>query len=134
MRPVERILSGLDKVRNRGPDSWMACCPAHIDKNPSLSIKETKDGDVLLHCFSGCGVDDVVAALGLEMRDLFSKPVVTMVASFPHTFTAEDVLVALVDELEGVCLELSKDVIDATVVAEAHLRFMDSIDFIKGLK
>ena len=133
MRPVERILSVLDKVRNRGDSSWMACCPAHDDKNPSLSIKETPDGDVLLHCFAGCGVDDVLAALGLEMSDLFSKQEI-MVSSTHNTFTAEDVLVALVDELEGVCLELSKDAIDATVVAEAHLRFMDSIDFIKGLK
>ncbi len=133
MRPVERILSGLDKVRTRGDSSWMACCPAHTDKNPSLSIKETQDGDVLLHCFAGCGVDDVLAALGLEMSDLFSKQAI-MVSSTHNTFTAEDVLVALVDELEGVCLELSKDAIDATVVAEAHLRFMDSIDFIKGLK
>ena len=133
MRPVERILSVLDKVRNRGDSSWMACCPAHTDKNPSLSIKETQDGDILLHCFAGCGVDDVLAALGLEMSDLFSKQAI-MVSSTHNTFTAEDVLVALVDELEGVCLELSKDAIDATVVAEAHLRFMDSIDFIKGLK
>ena len=132
MRPVENILSALDKVRNRGTNSWIACCPAHDDKSPSLSIKETQDGDILLHCFAGCGVDDVLAALGLEMSDLFSKQAI-MVSSTHNTFTAEDVLVALVDELEGVCLELSKDAIDATVVAEAHLRFMDSIDFIKGL-
>ena len=125
MRPVERILPALDKVRNRGANSWMACCPAHDDKNPSLSIKETTDGDVLLHCFAGCGVDDVVAALGLGMSDLFSKPV-TMVEPTRHTFTAEDVLVALVYDLEDLC----NDAIDPHT---AHAHFMDAIDFIKGL-
>ena len=125
MRPVERILSGLDKVRNRGPDSWMACCPAHPDKNPSLSIKETEDGDVLLHCFSGCGVDDVLAALGLEMRDLFGKTD-TMVEPTRHAFTAEDVLVALVGDLNDLC----SDAIDPKT-ARAH--FLEALDFIKGL-
>ena len=126
MRPVERILSVLDKVRNRGDSSWMACCPAHNDKSPSLSIKETKDGDVLLHCFAGCGVDDVVAALGLEMSDLFSKPVAHSCASSPHTFTAEDVLVALVYELDELCSRIP----DAEPTRN---RFLDAIDFIKGL-
>ena len=126
MRPVENILSALDKVRNRGTNSWIACCPAHNDKNPSLSIKETKDGDVLLHCFAGCGVDDVVAALGLEMSDLFSKPVAHSCASSPHTFTAEDVLVALVDDLNDLC----SNAIDPQT-ARAH--FLEALEFIKGL-
>ena len=126
MRTVERILSALDKVRNRGNSSWMACCPAHADKNPSLSIKETQDGDVLLHCFAGCGVDDVLAALGLEMSDLFSKPVAHSCASSPHTFTAEDVLVALVDDLNDLC----NDAIDPQT-ARAH--FLEALEFIKGL-
>ena len=125
MRPVERILSVLDKVRNRGDSSWMAYCPAHEDKNPSLSIKETKDGDVLLHCFAGCGVDDVVAALGLEMSDLFSKQAI-MVSSTHNTFTAEDVLVALVDDLNDLC----NDAIDPQT-ARAH--FLEALEFIKGL-
>ena len=125
MRPVERLLAVLDKVRNRGDSSWMACCPAHNDKNPSLSIKETKDGDVLLHCFAGCGVDDVVAALGLEMSDLFSKQAI-MVSSTHNTFTAEDVLVALVDDLNDLC----NDAIDPQT-ARAH--FLEALEFIKGL-
>ena len=125
MRPVERLLAVLDKVRNRGDSSWMACCPAHNDKNPSLSIKETKDGDVLLHCFAGCGVDDVVAALGLEMSDLFSKQAI-MVSSTHNTFTAEDVLVALVYELDELCSRIPDS-------EPTRNRFLDAIDFIKGL-
>jgi len=41
---------------------WMARCPAHDDKGPSLSIVE-RDGVVLVHCFSGCPQTDVLRAL-----------------------------------------------------------------------
>ena len=41
---------------------WMAKCPAHEDRNPSLSIREV-DGKVLLHCHAGCSQRDVIAAL-----------------------------------------------------------------------
>ncbi|MBC7480710.1 MAG: DNA primase [Rhizobacter sp.] len=65
------LLDRLDKVRARGPGQWSACCPAHDDKGPSLSVKETADGRVLLHCFAGCEVDEVTAAVGLDLADLF---------------------------------------------------------------
>jgi putative DNA primase/helicase len=42
---------------------WMACCPAHHDREPSLSIRETDDGKILVHCHAGCDQDDVIAAL-----------------------------------------------------------------------
>jgi len=68
---VETLLSRLDRVRKRGPGQWSARCPAHDDKGPSLSIHETPEGVVLLHCFADCKVADVVAALGLNLADLF---------------------------------------------------------------
>src|ERR1700674_2938902 len=43
--------------------NWMARCPAHDDRCPSLSIQDTADGRVLLHCFSGCAQAQVIAAL-----------------------------------------------------------------------
>jgi putative DNA primase/helicase len=42
---------------------WMACCPAHNDRTPSLSIRESNDGKVLVRCRAGCGQRDVIAAL-----------------------------------------------------------------------
>ena len=39
------------------------CCPAHDDKHPSLSIRDSDDGKVLVHCHAGCAQDDVVAEL-----------------------------------------------------------------------
>lgn len=71
MNPVDNILSRLDKVKAAGADKWKACCPAHDDRDPSLSIRETSDGKVLLHCWAGCTATDITAALGLELRDLF---------------------------------------------------------------
>ena len=41
---------------------FMAKCPAHDDRNPSLSIHE-RDGKVLLHCHAGCSQSEVIAEL-----------------------------------------------------------------------
>ena len=72
--PIERVLPNLEKVRPNGDRSWMACCPAHEDRTPSLSISAGDDGRVLLNCFAGCGVEAVLAALGLELSDLYVTP------------------------------------------------------------
>jgi hypothetical protein len=69
--PIDLILSVVEKPRRRQSGQYSARCPAHDDRSPSLSIRETSDGAVLLHCFAGCAVSDVVAALCLQMHDLF---------------------------------------------------------------
>ena len=68
---TETLISRLDKVRPTGRGTWIACCPAHADKSPSLTIRETDDGKVLLHCFTGCSALEIIDAVGLEMSDLF---------------------------------------------------------------
>jgi hypothetical protein len=69
--PIDRVLHRLDKVKRTAPDKWIALCPAHDDKRPSLSIKEGDDHHVLLKCWSGCGAAEIVSALGLSLADLF---------------------------------------------------------------
>jgi hypothetical protein len=71
MTPADRALGALTGVRRTGPDRWSAVCPAHADRRPSLSVRELDDGRVLLHCFGGCPVDEVVVALGLQLQDLY---------------------------------------------------------------
>jgi putative DNA primase/helicase len=44
----------------------MACCPAHNDREPSLSITDAKDGNVLVRCHAGCDQRDVIAALRMR--------------------------------------------------------------------
>jgi hypothetical protein len=41
---------------------WTARCPAHDDRNPSLSIRDV-DGKVLVRCHAGCEQARVIAAL-----------------------------------------------------------------------
>jgi hypothetical protein len=57
----------LKKVRRNG-DGYMACCPAHDDQNPSLSIREKNNGEPLFHCFAGCTDKAIRRALGLEEK------------------------------------------------------------------
>jgi hypothetical protein len=71
MNNVDALLSSLDKVRKTGAETWLACCPAHADRNASLSIRETADGRVLIHCFAGCSAHEVLAAVDMDIADLF---------------------------------------------------------------
>jgi putative DNA primase/helicase len=66
---IEVLLDRLEGVRPQGPNSWTARCPAHPDRNPSLSVS-VKDGRVLVHCFAGCAPEAVLGAVGLTWRDL----------------------------------------------------------------
>ena len=44
-------------------NSGVACCPAHGDTRPSLSIGTGRNGQLLLNCHVGCEFRDVLAAL-----------------------------------------------------------------------
>ncbi len=68
--PMQRVLDRLDRVKQHG-DSFTALCPAHEDRNTSLSIGAGENGQVLLYCHAGCETGEIVAALGMEMKDLF---------------------------------------------------------------
>lgn len=70
---ASELISRLKKVRRTGNGTWNACCPAHADKSPSLSVRETEDGRVLVHCFGGCDVESVLDAVGLTFDDLFPE-------------------------------------------------------------
>ena len=69
MTPVERVLAELPDAKRNGK-GWIALCPAHDDRRPSLSISEGADGRALVYCHAGCPIAVVVAALGLTVRDL----------------------------------------------------------------
>ena len=68
---IDLILSKLDKVQPKGRDSYMACCPAHDDRTPSLALSELQDGRILIKCFAGCAAHEVMTSIGLTMTDLF---------------------------------------------------------------
>jgi len=64
------LLSLLSGVRSCGEGRWVARCPAHADRSPSLSLRRTHDR-TLMHCWAGCKTSDVLAAIGLTLADLF---------------------------------------------------------------
>lgn len=70
---ADKLLNQLAKVKRTGRQSWMACCPAHEDKSPSMTVTEKDDGRVLVHCFAGCSVDEILGAVGLTFDDLFPE-------------------------------------------------------------
>jgi hypothetical protein len=72
-RPIERVLGRLEDVRQIAVDSWVARCTAHEDTHPSLSVKETPDGTVLVRCRVGCSGADIVRNAGLSWVDLFPR-------------------------------------------------------------
>lgn len=72
----DRLIDALQstgKVLRINGVQGMAQCPSHDDTQPSLSLRAI-DGMVLTYCFAGCGADDIVAALGLTMADLYDNP------------------------------------------------------------
>jgi hypothetical protein len=73
--PIDRVLDAVGNVSGRRPrrsgSGWQAPCPAHEDRNPSLSITVGEDDKVLLNCHGGCSTEAVVEAIGLTMNDLF---------------------------------------------------------------
>ncbi|UVM55370.1 AAA family ATPase [Pseudomonas sp. B21-012] len=72
VEPLSVLLSRMKGVKQHG-DSFMAVCPAHQDKSPSLSLSRAGDGSALVHCFAGCKTQDVLGAVGLATRDLFPE-------------------------------------------------------------
>ncbi|MCT7353619.1 toprim domain-containing protein [Streptomyces sp. 15-116A] len=89
MRARDRVLDALSS-RGCSVRGKSAQCPAHEDRSPSLSIGRRKDGNgVVLNCHAGCAPEDVVAALGLTMQDLFDEPLEKrerpqVVAQYPY--------------------------------------------------
>ena len=102
------LLSRLDRVKSTGPGRWIARCPAHDDRGPSLSVRELDDGRVLVHDFAGCSVSEVLAAVGLDMSDLFPPRLEAPRPGKPHRerrpFHADDLLRVLAFETQLVAL------------------------------
>ena len=63
-----------------------------------MSIREIDDR-VLLDDFAGCDVSDVLGAIGLDLKDLFDKPIDNYVEPSQSAIPARDLLVLLDHEI-----------------------------------
>ena len=71
---LDRLRDNQKVVRLRGRGKAMAQCPAHEDRNPSLSIRRFPQR-IRVKCFAGCTDEAVLAALNLRCPDdLFDNP------------------------------------------------------------
>jgi 5S rRNA maturation endonuclease (ribonuclease M5) len=89
------IAQALPKGRKSG-NSWLACCPAHEDHNPSLALRDD-DGRVLAFCHAGCPQDAVVSAL--KAQGLWPEQAHTerrIVATYDYTDEAGELLYQVV--------------------------------------
>src|SRR4051794_1388803 len=72
-RKIDTVLKRLDNAKSSGEGQWTARCPAHQDRRSSLAVGIGKDGKVLIHCFSGCELKDILSHLKLKKSDLFEN-------------------------------------------------------------
>ncbi len=68
---ISEILSSLDGVIRSNDKQYTARCPAHDDKNASLSVSVGDNGKVLMYCHAGCSTKDICSAIGIKESDLF---------------------------------------------------------------
>lgn len=102
---ADTLLSHLEGIKRTGPGRWLARCPAHPDRHPSLAIRELPDGRVLIHDFAGCNVESVLSAVGLTFGDLYPpRPIAQACKPERRAFPAVDVLRAIAFEATLVCV------------------------------
>lgn len=89
---ADRLLSRLQRVKRTGPRKWIASCPTREDKSPSLAIRETDDGTILLHDFGGESIEAILNAIGLSFADLYPDTPDPVGKPVRRPFSASDVL------------------------------------------
>jgi hypothetical protein len=109
--PIAAVLDALTRAGctpKRHGDAWSARCPAHDDRDPSLSIGIGTDARVLLHCHAGCPAEAIVGTLGLAMRDLMPTPMgetrrlpAQRKSASDATFATSDEAIAVLERKHG---------------------------------
>lgn len=128
-----QLLDRLEASRATGSGRWVAKCPAHPDRSPSLSVRETDDGTVLVRCFAGCGAADVVAAVGLELRDLFpERPVEHRRKPSRAWLDARDVLKCIALECEVIAIAASDLATGRTFAGDDADRIAQAAALVRG--
>lgn len=142
--PINCVLSRLERVKRTGPDRWIARCPAHDDRRPSLSIHEAEDRKVLLKCWSGCSVQAILEVLGLSLADLFPGDRRSLhesgTGSMRRTFDYRDALTGIAHEatvarliIEAVNRGDEMDIESLDRLALAEQRISDALHSVAGV-
>lgn len=116
MTAASRVLERLDGVRRTGDGQWRARCPAHGSRSLSLAIAD-RDGRALVHCFAGCSTEAVLGAIGVELRDLFDRPLTDSAPAARAPWSPRDVLELVLAEA-AVLAVVASDVADRREIPE----------------
>lgn len=81
---LDVLIPKLRGVKFFAGDRFIARCPAHQDRSPSLAGRLKPDGRILMHCFAGCEPDAILSAIGLNFGDLFPAPLTK--SFFPRVY------------------------------------------------
>lgn len=138
MSKINILLSNLNGVRKTGQGRYIAKCPSHEDRSPSLAIKETDDRKILIKCFAGCTVQEIVSSVGMSLEDLF--PESTKISkSERKSFNPYDILECLRDEsmiiaigANDIALGKSISYSDARRITLAHERINTALNISRG--
>ena len=131
-------------MKRTGPDRWVALCPAHDDRRPSLSIHEAEDRKVLLKCWSGCSVQAILEVLGLSLANLFPGDRRSLhesgTGSMRRTFDCRDALTGIAHEatvarliIEAVNRGDEMDIESLDRLALAEQRISDALHSVAGV-
>lgn len=138
---AETLLSRLENVSRTGQGKWIARCPSHEDRSPSLGIKETDDGTVLLHCFAECGVNEILGAVGMDATDLFPSRPKSHAVKGGSRFDAYQALRCLADDgvvlLAAARMLLRKEPLtdsDIERLSQSVARFQEARTYVLGVK
>jgi hypothetical protein len=118
-------------ARPSGSGKWVARCPVHDDRLPSLSISEGSRGNTLVHCHAGCPAAAILGAIGLKLRDLFIGAAPVRAISYSKRATHAEIHEALRQEaiayrrdrrVDGCLLTPEKNYIRSRVAARLGVR------------
>ncbi len=124
--PIETLLSRLDRVQQTRANGWKSRCPAHNGDGQSMSVTHGDNGYILIRCWAyQCDVADILAAVGMNVGDLFPERLPERRANQPplkHAMPAIDVLRVMKFELTRVQLivsDIANGTADVRVIGEA---------------
>jgi hypothetical protein len=112
------LLDRLQRVKRTAPGRWLARCPAHEDRSPSLSVRELDDGRLLVHDFGGCAVGDVLGAIGLALSDLFPGPLCGHSHPTAHSRIPARDLLEVVSEETTIVAMMAADILAKKTISD----------------
>jgi hypothetical protein len=123
---VSKIIDRLSKVKATGSGKWIALCPAHADRSPSLAVRELDDGRTLIHCFAGCTPVAVLDAIGLQFTDLYAERLGHHFQRERRPFPAAQVLAAVAFEALVASVAASNVATGRSLTEADRVRLLDA--------